>query len=349
MLSKGPLLALLSSALFGVSPVFAKLLIGDMSPALLAGLLYFGSGVALLGFVLITRTPVLANLRRLSLSHRWKLVGAIVAGGVLAPLCLAYGIQKGSAFEVSLLLNLESVTTTVIAWLIFREHVGRAVWSGKVLLVVGGIIISVSPASQLMISAAGLLVLGACFFWGIDNNLTRDIDELPSTVLAAVKGLAAGVFNIGLAFFLEGAAAPVSAGQLSGAMLLGAMSYGVSLVLFIGALRIIGASRTSTYFAVGPFFGMLFAVLLLGDRPEVYQWTAALFMAAGLWVLYKEHHEHAHSHELLTHGHQHSHDEHHRHSHPGTALGEPHDHVHTHEDLKHAHAHFPDIHHRHGH
>lgn len=344
---RGPLLALIASVLFGVSPVFAKLIIGNMSPVFLAGLLYLGSGVALLSVRFFQKQSVIQELQRLSVLHRWKFAGATVAGGILAPLCLTYGIQKGSAFEVSLLLNLESVTTTVIAWFIFREHVGKSVWAGKALLVLGGMAVSINASAHTGISISGLLVIGACLFWGMDNNLTRDIEELPATVLAGVKGLAAGTFNILLALALQHS--DITVQQIGGAMLIGALSYGMSLVLFIEALRLIGTSRTSTYFAIGPFFGLMFSVLLLGDRPHLYQWVGALIMTTGLWVLYREYHEHRHYHRATTHRHRHTHDEHHQHVHENTDSAEPHDHVHTHEQDEHSHSHFPDIHHRHAH
>jgi len=281
--------------------------------------------------------------------RRWKLLGATASGGILAPLCLAYGIQKGTAFEVSLLLNLESVTTTVIAWLVFYEHVGKNVWLGKTLLVLGGVVISVIPSNHMGISTSSLLVIGACVFWGIDNNLTRDLEEVSPTVIASVKGLVAGVFNVGLALSLSVGEASIA--ELTGVMFIGAMSYGVSLILFIEALRLIGASRTSSYFAVGPFFGMFFAVVLAGDRPENYQWGAVLLMAVGLWVLFKERHEHWHQHNSMTHQHKHIHDEHHRHLHSADVDSklEPHDHIHNHNVFGHSHAHFPDTHHRHRH
>lgn len=318
-----------------------------MPPILLAGLLYLGSGIGLLGILLLQRKPILRPILMLSRPHKLKLSGAIISGGILAPICLAYGIQLASAFEVSLLLNLETVATTLLAWLIFREHVGGNVWFGKILLLIGAAILILQPGERLQFSLPGLAVLGACFFWGLDNNLTRDVEELPPVVLAGVKGLAAGIFNTVLAFAMGQAHA--SALQVFLTFSIGALSYGASLVLFILALREIGSSRTSTYFAAGPFFGMLLAVIALHERPDAYGWGAAILMAGGLWSLYKEKHEHWHDHELMAHAHKHSHDEHHQHDHDGTEGPEPHVHLHVHAPLKHSHAHLPDIHHRHSH
>lgn len=348
-LIEGPLLATLSAVLFGVSPVLCKLVIGEMSPILLAGLLYLGSGIGL-SFVLVRqRINIIWETRGISRIHQLKLLGAVLAGGVIAPLCLVYGIKYGKASEVALLLNLETVATTIIAWLFFKEHVSPHVWAGKVLIVLAASIIILKSPEDLAFSASGILVVLACIFWGIDNNLTRDVDELPATALAAIKGYGAGLFNIILAAVLGFGTIEVH--QIGGALLIGALSYGASLVLFIGALRKIGSARSSTYFAIGPFIGVLFSLVLLREHPPAFFWLATVLMLAGVLCLYRERHEHPHVHEALAHRHQHAHDqdEHHRHPHDGKDNSEPHDHYHVHERLTHRHVHWPDTHHRHIH
>lgn len=348
-LMHGPLLATLSALLFGISPVLCKMVIGEMSPVLLAGLLYLGSGIGL-SFVLIRqRINIFKETRNLSRLHRYKLLGAVLAGGVIAPLCLVYGIKYGRASEVALLLNLETVATTIIAWLIFKEQVSRYVWVGKVLIVMASMFIILKSPESLAFSISGILVLLACIFWGIDNNLTRDVDELPSAALAAIKGYSAGVFNIVLATVLG--FGTISIHQVSNALLIGAFSYGASLVLFIGALRKIGSARSSTYFAIGPFIGVLSSLVLLHEQPPALFWLAAALMLAGVLCLYRERHEHSHVHEAITHRHQHTHDydEHHLHPHEGEGDSEHHDQFHVHERLTHTHVHWPDTHHRHIH
>lgn len=351
-LKQGPLLAILSAVLFGISPVLCKLVIGEMSPILLAGLLYLGSGIGL-SFVLVRqRINIFKETRAISRFHRYKLSGAVLAGGVIAPLCLVYGIKYGKASEVALLLNLETVATTIIAWLIFKEQISRYVWVGKVLIVVASaFIILEAPESNVAFSTSGILVVLACIFWGIDNNLTRDVDDLPATTLAAIKGYGAGLFNILLAAVIGFGTIDIQ--QVGGALLIGAFSYGASLVLFIGALRKIGSARSSTYFAIGPFIGVLSSLILLHEQPPALFWFAAVLMIAGVLCLYRERHEHPHIHEAVTHRHQHTHaqDEHHRHPHDEEegSEPEPHDHFHLHEQLTHSHVHWPDTHHRHIH
>ena len=345
----GPLLATLSALLFGISPVLCKMVIGEMSPILLAGLLYLGSGIGL-SFVLVRqRINIIQETRSLSRLHRLKLLGAVLAGGVIAPLCLVYGIKFGRASEVSLLLNLETVATTIIAWLIFKEQVSRNVWVGKVLIVLAASFIILKSPEGLAFSTSGILVVLACVFWGIDNNLTRDVYDLPATALAAIKGYCAGLFNIILAAVLGFGIIDVH--QIGGALLIGALSYGASLVLFIGALRKIGSARSSTYFAIGPFIGVLSSLILLREQPPAFFWFATSLMLVGVLCLYRERHEHPHVHEAHTHRHQHTHDqdEHHHHLHEDGDNSEPHDHYHVHEQVTHQHVHWPDTHHRHVH
>lgn len=346
---QGPLLATLSAALFGISPVLCKLVIGEMSPILLAGLLYSGSGIGL-SFVLVRqRINIIREIRGISRSHRYKLLGAVLAGGVIAPLCLVYGIKYGRASEVSLLLNFETVATTIIAWLVFKEQVSSNVWAGKILIVLAASIIILKSPDGVAFSMSGILAVLACIFWGIDNNLTRDVDEMPATALAAIKGYCAGFFNITLAAVIG--FGKIDIHQVGGALLIGAFSYGASLVLFIGALRKIGSARSSTYFAIGPFIGVLSSLILLREQPPAFFWLATALMLAGVLCLYRERHEHPHIHEAVRHRHQHTHgpDDHHRHLHDEEDNAEPHDHYHVHEQLTHTHVHWPDTHHRHVH
>ncbi|WP_243371489.1 DMT family transporter [Geotalea sp. SG265] len=343
----GPLLAIISAILFGMSPVACKAMVGQMPSALLAGLLYLGSGLGLTGVVVRQGVEVRRIMGALSLRRQLFFAGAILAGGVAAPLFLAYGIRYGLASEVSLLLNFETVATTLLAWLIFHEQIGGRVWLGKVFIVGASVLVILSGSRDIGFSIPGLAVLAACFLWGVDNNLTRELEEIPASLLACIKGWSAGIFNIALSFFL--ATGPVSAFQIAGTLTVGALSYGASLVLFVQALREIGAARTSTWFASGPFIGTVLAVVVLGERPSGTYWIAALFMLSGMVFLFGERHGHLHSHEMIAHTHPHDHDEHHRHEHEEKRTAGKHNHFHVHQPLIHAHTHWPDIHHRHIH
>ncbi|MGK5088378.1 DMT family transporter [Bdellovibrionota bacterium FG-2] len=308
-----PLIAILAAAVFGISPALIKASIGNVPPVLLAGLLYLGSGIGLLGFRVARCQAIFEELRALSTIQKYRLIGAIVSGGIIAPVFLTYGLRTGTAFEVSGLLNLETVATTIIAWLFFHEHIGWHVWIGKVLVLVGAFVMCVQDVSSVSISPAVILLCGACLFWGLDNNLTRDVEDLAPSLLAGVKGLVAGTFNILLGLLLRESFSSFDSTVI--ALGIGAISYGLSLVLFVLALRLMGASRTSTYFATGPFLGMIFSLVILGERPSLIEWIGSAIMVVGVWTLYREHHEHVHSHEGLTHSHPHYPDIHHRHRH----------------------------------
>jgi len=347
MKRKGLYSAISSAFLFGVSPVACKAIVGQISPALLAGLLYLGSGLGLTTVVIRQRLSLSETFTSFSWRQRGFLLGTILSGGVVAPLLLAYGILYGTASEVSLLLNFEAVATTLLARLIFHEHIGKRVWAGKFLIISASILIVMTGSSELRFSIPGLSVLAACFFWGIDNNLTRELESLPPSLLACLKGWVAGLFNIGLAVVLFENQATLY--QVSGSLIIGALSYGLSLVLFIQALREIGSARTSTWFATGPFIGALLALVLLEEQLPVGYWWASAIMLSGMFFLYGERHRHWHRHERLAHSHPHEHDEHHTHRHDQGEDEDVHEHHHAHEPLEHSHVHWPDIHHRHKH
>ena len=340
--------ALMGAALFGASTPFAKLLVGEIGPLTLAGLLYAGSGLGLGSWLLLRRGLRPASRRRAlgAGDYKW-LAGAIVSGGVIGPVLLMIGLSAASASSVSLLLNLEGVFTALLAWFVFRENFDRRVVLGMLFIVCGGLLLS-WPSGEITTSLPGLAVAGACLCWALDNNLTRKISAGDPVLIAGIKGLAAGVVNLGASAAL-GAARPGVGSALSAAAV-GFLGYGVSLALFVVALRLLGTARTGAYFATAPFIGAAASFALLGEAPDAAFWVAAALMAAGVALHLSERHGHVHQHEALGHEHPHAHDEHHRHEHDFEWDGtEPHSHPHDHAPMKHSHDHYPDIHHRHGH
>ncbi len=345
----GILAALGAAALFGASTPLAKMLVGEMSPLLLAGLLYLGSGIGLLGYRVLRgrdAREVDAPVGRADLP--W-LAGAIVAGGIVGPLLLMSGLRTTSGSAASLLLNLEAVFTAALAWFVFRENFDRRILLGMALIVAGGLVLSWEPANASAgLSWGGLLVAGACLAWGIDNNLTRKVSARDAVQIAGLKGLVAGAFNTGLALAV-GVPVPNWSTALA-AGLVGLAGYGISLTLFVVALRHLGTARTGAYFSIAPFFGAAVALWLLDESAGTTFWAAALVMAAGVWLHITERHEHLHEHEPITHTHRHVHDAHHQHEHRGEWDGvDSHTHEHAHERLVHRHPHYPDLHHRHRH
>jgi drug/metabolite transporter (DMT)-like permease len=337
--------ALGAALLFGAGTPLAKLLLAGTSPWLLAGLLYLGSGLGLSLLRLFRRGEQRAKL----VPGEWPwFAGAVLAGGVIGPVLLMWGLAGMPASGAALLLNAEGVFTAVIAWVVFKENVDRRIFIGMLAIVAGAVVLSWPGQARLGDALPALAVLGACLAWGIDNNLTRRVSLADATWIASVKGLAAGATNLALALAL-GAVWP-SLPTVGGALAVGLAAYGFSLVLFVVALRHLGTARTGAYFSVAPFFGALVAVLGLGEPVTAPLSIAGVLMAVGVWLHLSERHEHAHTHEVLEHEHEHEHDAHHRHSHDEPTVPDTsHTHRHRHELLHHHHAHFPDAHHRHGH
>ncbi|MFM0377834.1 DMT family transporter [Paraburkholderia strydomiana] len=343
--------ALLAAALFGATTPLAKTLLGSLSPFMVAGLFYLGSGVGLAIGIQIQRlrrtTDERRNESRIHVSEIPWLLGAIAAGGVVGPALLMLGLSTTPAATSSLLLNLEGVFTAVIAWVVFRENVDLQIFLGMVAIVTGGVALSWQPGAT-RVPVGALLVVGACVAWAIDNNLTRKVSTNDAMVIACLKGLVAGSVNLGIALVL-GAHLP-SVGKVAAAMLTGFAGYGVSLVLFVVALRNLGTARTGAYFSVAPIFGVALSLILWPELPALPFWLSAALMALGVWLHIRERHEHPHTHEALDHNHRHRHDEHHQHAHDFEwDSDEPHTHPHQHLPITHTHAHFPDIHHRHTH
>jgi len=340
----GVLAALGAAVLFGAGTPVAKLLLGAVSPWLLAGLLYLGSGLGLLLFRTARRSaPV-----HLSAAEMGWLLAAIAAGGILAPVLLMWGLSGMPASGASLLLNAEGVFTALLAWFLFRENFDRRIAFGMVLIVAGAVVLSWPEDARVTETLPALAVVAACFLWGLDNNLTRKVSLADATFIAMAKGLSAGVVNVALAWIV--APALPSAPIMFAALALGLVTYGVSLVLFVQALRHLGTARTAAYFSTAPYAGAALSIAVLGEPVTANLLVAGVLMGAGVWLHLTERHEHEHTHEPLEHEHEHVHDEHHQHEHDfPVASGERHAHPHRHEPLTHTHSHFPDAHHRHTH
>jgi drug/metabolite transporter (DMT)-like permease len=343
--------ALLAAALFGASAPLAKVLLGEIAPVALAALLYLGCGIGVLLYKVLQQlngngTDAEAQIRR----SDWKwLAGSVVAGGVAAPILLLVSLRSTPASTAALLLNFEGAATMVIAALVFREAVSRyAVWA-ILIVTAASILLSWDASGQWGFSLGTLGIIGACVLWGIDNNLTRNISAKDPLMIVLVKGLVAGSFSLVLALLL-GNPLP-SFGIVMGALLLGGLSYGLSIVLFIRAMRGMGAARTSALFGTAPLAGVALSFLIFQDTLTPFFVIALVLMSAAALILLNEQHSHRHSHDPITHEHRHRHDDgHHSHDHPGmTDRSLTHSHVHTHERVEHEHPHLPDIHHRHAH
>lgn len=349
-IAPGVFSAISAGVLFGASTPLAKSLVHGIDPWMLAGLLYLGSGIGLgmyraLRYFLHAPGANDAGLRG---ADRWWLAAAIGAGGIIAPVLMMYGLSATPASSASLLLNLEGVFSILIAWFVFRENFDRRVALGVLAITAGALLLSVNGKLVWGNVVGPAAIAGACLAWALDNNLTRKVALNDVVQIAMLKGLVAGSVNVAIAAAL-GRAVPSAAAALA-AGTLGLGGYGLSLVLFVVALRYLGTARTGAYFSIAPFVGTLLAVTFFGEPVTIQLVCAGVLMLIGLWLHLTERHEHEHTHARLTHNHLHVHDAHHQHAHDmGQAGIEPHVHSHTHVPIRHAHPHFPDEHHRHEH
>jgi drug/metabolite transporter (DMT)-like permease len=340
---RGVATALGAALLFGAGTPLAKLMLNSVSPWLLAGLIYLGSGIGLSVFRFFSR----ANPARLARNEVPWFIGAVVMGGAVGPVLLMYGLTGMPASGAALLLNAEGVFTALLAWFAFKENFDRRIALGMLAIVAGAVVLSWSDGVRFAGLWPTLAVLGACLAWGIDNNLTRKVSLTDATWIASVKGLVAGSVNLVLALSLGAMLPPLL--NLAGALVVGFFAYGVSLVWFVVSLRHLGTARTGAYFSVAPFFGAALA-LVMGEPITLQLLVAGALMAIGVFFHLTERHEHQHTHEVTEHEHEHVHDSHHQHAHDfPVSPSTKHSHWHRHEPETHVHAHFPDAHHRHDH
>jgi drug/metabolite transporter (DMT)-like permease len=337
--------ALLAAIFFGASAPIAKFLLGDnIAPIFFAAFLYLGSGTGISLIKLSQRMrskDVEAGIK--SPDIKW-LAGAVISGGILAPIILMISLQNTSASTASLLLNFEGVGTTVIALLFFKEAISRRAWIAIIVITLASIFLSTNFTRGFGLSLGALGIILACVLWGVDNNFTRNISGKDPLAIVAWKGLVAGTFSFFLAFFLGNQLPSVTI--ILSTLVLGFVSYGLSTLLFIRSMRGLGAARTSALYGTAPLAGVLLSIVIFGELPSFMFIIAAILMIGGALLLINEEHEHSHVHTVLFHEHSHSHDDP-SHGHDNTKGVHSHEHEHPAEE--HEHDHMPDIHHRHGH
>ena len=345
-------LEVLAGALaFAASVPAGKVLLRDVPPLALSGALYLSAGIFCSVLLLFeARTPGGARNRLRGSEWRW-LALAIAAGGLLGPLALFQGLRWTGGYVAGLLLNFEAVFTVALGAWISRERVGRRGLGGIALVIAGALLLSApggtSSAGTRPLGAA--LVIAACACWALDNNVTQRISVRDARQIVALKGTIGGGASLLLAV-LSGQTGGWNAPRVLAAGILGAVSYGASIVLFIRGLRVLGVIHTGALFALAPGFAAVLSWAVLREPLGAWSWVALAAMTAGALVLGTDVHEHEHTHEALEHEHEHEHDEHHQHAHTPEELARvPHAHWHRHEPVTHAHAHTHDAHHRHPH
>jgi drug/metabolite transporter (DMT)-like permease len=338
-------LGLLAAVLFGISAPASKGLLDDVGPQMLAGLLYLGAFLAIAPLALLSKSRREAGLRR---SDGAALAGLVLSGGIVAPVLLMIGLERVSGIAGSLLLNLEGPFTLVVGVVALHEYLSGRSWIGAATVFGASAVLTTHGASGSNDALGCALIAAACLGWAVDNNLTQRLTVRDPFQIVAVKTGVAGTVNVGLAA-LRGESVDALA-PLFAALALGALAYGISILVDAYALRLLGAARESAMFATAPFAGALLAVPLLGESWAASELVAVALMVTGIVLLVGDRHAHRHAHVSMEHDHRHVHDEHHQHPHPpGVDPTEPHSHPHRHEGLVHSHPHVSDTHHRHQH
>lgn len=345
--AKSVLLAVLAAVLFGICSPVSKLLLADLSPTFMAALLYLGAG---LGMLLVQLAGRLKQRYKTEAGMTRKELPYIIAMILLdigAPIFLMLGLSMTTASTASLLNNFEIVATSAIAMIFFKEPLGRRMWMAILLITVSCIILTVDDFSSLSLSVGSVFVIAACLCWGIENNCTRMLSLKDPLQIVIVKGFGSGIGALLIAVVSKGCYGKLP--YILAALLLGFVSYGLSIFFYIAAQRELGAARTSIYYAAAPFIGVVIAWIVLRDAITGSFLLALAVMLTGTYFAVSEKHTHRHVHVQETHEHRHRHDDgHHSHHHDEPVIGE-HSHEHTHEPVEHTHSHTPELHHRHKH
>ena len=337
------LIALVSAALFGLSTPVSKMLLHDLSPFMLAGMLYLGAGITLMPFVIFKKKSITTKINRENII---RILGSVIFGGILGPVLLLLGLTYASASSVSLWLNMELIATAVLGHLFFKDSLNARGWIGAMGTLCAGILLTVNEGSTGLMAA--LFVTLGCICWGFDNHFTALIDGITPTQSTFIKGIMAGTVNLLIGYFTQMSLS--SSDVIITAFVLGSFSYGFSIVLYITSAQNLGATRSQVVFSSAPFWGLFFSIMLLGEKISLMQIIATLILIGSIIILSSEKHGHKHEHSDVEHTHLHRHDDlHHSHEHVGQVNVLFHIHRHKHEKINHVHYHWPDLHHRHEH
>lgn len=283
--NKAALLAALAALFYSLNAPFSKLLLADVPSTIMAGLLYLGAGIGML-FILIIRKILGIGKNEKALSRNdLPYTASMIALDIAAPISLMTGLAIASAESVSLLNNFEIVATSLIALVIFKEKVSLRLWLAIALITASSILLSFEDIQSFALSPGALLVLLASVFWGFENNCTRMLSKSDPLEIVAIKGFGSGIGSLLIAFFMK---EKLPSFQLAfSALLLGFISYGLSIFFYVYAQRFLGAAKTSAYYAINPFIGVILALLIFKEVPNFTFWIAFAIMAAGTYLTTK--------------------------------------------------------------
>ena len=342
-------LAILAAALYGLSAPISKILLNYLHPLFMASLLYIGAGICMGIYYVFTKIKTKTGQKtEASLSKKeLPFVVAMVLLDILAPILLLLGLNKTTAGTASLLNNFEIVATSLIALIIFKEAIGKRQWIAMALIIIASGILTFGGGDSFSLSYGSIFILLAALSWGLENNCTRQISLKDPVQIVIIKGFGSGIgalivcavwgeFTLDLFYIL-------------GTLILGFVAFGLSILFYVFAQRSLGAARTSIYYSIAPFIGVILSWIILKEKVTISFLAAFFIMIIATYFMAAESHNHKHKHSILVHDHKHTHDDqHHNHEHDEEITGY-HSHEHIHEEIEHSHSHYPDEHHRHEH
>lgn len=330
----GIFLAVLAAALYAINAPFSKLLLAEMPSTLMAGVLYIGAGLGMGGVALFRKLRRLPRTEERILRADLPYTLAMIVLDILAPIFLLFGLSLTTAANASLLNNFEIVATALIALVIFREQISPRLWLGIGFVASSCALLSFEDLSSLKFSLGSVFILLACLCWGIENNCTRMISNKSSIEIVVIKGTFSGLGSLIVAWII-GERIPSVIWMIC-VLLLGFVAYGLSIYFYVMAQKDLGAAKTSAYYSIAPFLGVVFGMLFLGERPAIQFYVALIVMMVSTYFMIKDtiglQHTHEHTH---THTHEHAHgDTVHTHEHTHT-----HTHIHVHGEDSNNHEH----------
>jgi drug/metabolite transporter (DMT)-like permease len=338
--------AILAALCYVISTPFSKLLLNNIPPVFIAGLVYIGAGLGMLFINLLRSKNVPKKEAKITIKELPYTITMVLLD-VFAPIFLMIGLSKSTSATASLLNNFEIVATSTIALIIFKESIGKRTWIAIVFITIASIILSVDDLFSIKLSVGAVFVLLACVCWGFENNCTSKLSLKDPFEIVIIKGIGSGLTSLAIAFITKQYSLEIKYILIT--LMLGFIAYGLSVYFYIYAQRNLGAARTSAYYALAPFIGVGLSFIIFNEFPTVSYLIALGIMVTGVYFTAFEKHEHLHTHQFIEHEHRHNHnDGHHNHTHETLINGE-HNHFHIHNLMEHKHQHTPDLHHSHEH
>lgn len=278
---KGIMMAILAAVLYAVSSPFSKILLNEMPPTLMAGFLYLGAGVGMSLIAVSRRVRQVENTEIHLSKAEMPYTVAMILLDIAAPICMLIGLNATTAANASLLNNFEIVATALIALVVFKERISKRLWTGILFVTLSSVILSFEDVTSLEFSYGSLFVLLAAVFWGLENNCTRKLSSCDPLEIVLLKGIFSGIGSIVIGLVIGERL--VNLWSVIAVMAVGIVSYGLSIYFYVHAQRLLGAARTSAYYAVSPFIAAFLSILIFGQMPEVTYFIALMLMAVGAW------------------------------------------------------------------